>query len=118
MSHVAKVDVEFRDVTALQRACARMGAQFCGRGFVKFYDDTEVGGLVVYLPGWKYGVVIQGNGDVCYDNYDGEWGSMDEFLKLKRYYAIEAAKITAEEKGYTYQEEELPTGVLKLTINT
>lgn len=118
MSHVAKVDVEFRDMKALERACKRINAQFCGRGFVKFYDDTEVGGTVIYLPDWKYGIVIQANGDVCYDNYEGEWGDMAELLKLKRYYAVEAAKVEAEEKGYTYEEEELPTGVLKLTINT
>ena len=110
MSHVAKVDVKFTNNEAIQAACKRMGAVYCGKGFVKFYDNTEVGGIVVSLPGWEYNIVIQPNGAIQYDNYEGQWGDSAVLDQFKQLYAIEA-------EGYSYQEEVLPTGVLKLTVN-
>ena len=116
MSHVAKVDVKMTDAKALETACRRIGANFCGKGFVKFYDETEVGGYVINIPGWKYNICVQSDGTVAYDNYEGEWGDISALNQLKQYYAVEVAKQEAVEQGYTYQEEELPTGVLKVTI--
>ena len=116
MSHVSQMQVKITDVDAMKAACKRMNAQFCGKGFVTFYDETEVGGIVIQLPGWQYSIVVKPDGSIRYDNYNGEWGDIKELNLFKQLYAIETAKQKAEEKGYTYQEDELPNGVLKLTI--
>lgn len=116
MSHVSQMSVKFTDIEAMKAACIRMGAQFCGKGFITFYDETEVGGYVIQLPDWKYGIVVKPDGSIRYDNYGGEWGDIKELNSFKQLYAVETAKLKAKQEGYTYQEDELPTGVLKLTI--
>ena len=117
MSKVAKLDVKFTNVEAIKSACTRIGANFCGKGFVKFYDETEVGGYVIQLPDWKYPIVIKPDGSIRYDNYNGEWGSMAVLNQFKQYYAADTAKQAAIENNYSFEEEELPTGVLKITVN-
>lgn len=118
MSHVAQVDVKFTNVEAIKRACQRMGASFCGKAIVKYYDDTEIGGNVVQLAGWEYPITIKPDGTLYYDNYEGQWGAIEQLNQFKQLYTIEAAKIAAENEGYVYTEETLPSGVLKLTIET
>lgn len=117
MSHVAQVDVKFTNVEAIRAACSRMDARYCGKGFITFYDDTEIGGLVVQLPQWEYAVVIKADGSLYYDNYGGDWGDIKYLNRFKQLYAVENAKLAAQEKGYSFEEEELSTGVLKVTIN-
>lgn len=116
MSHVAKIDVKMTDAKAMQAACLRIGANFCGKGFVKFYDESEYGGYVINLPGWQYNICVQADGTVAYDNYEGEWGDIRMLNQLRQYYAAEVAKQEAAQQGYSFQEEELQTGVLKVTI--
>lgn len=118
MSHVATIKPTFHNIKAIQSTCARIpGIDFCGKGFVSFYDETEVGGYILQLQGWKYPVVIKPDGSLYYDNYNGEWGNEALLDRFKQVYAIEAAKCEAIEQHYEYTEEVLPTGVLKLTIN-
>ena len=116
MSHVAKLEVKFTNLEAIQRACERMGGLFLGKGIEKFYDETEAGGYLIQFPDWQYNLVIQPNGSLVYDNYGGEWGNQAYLDKFKQLYAVETAKAAAQANQYYYQEEELPTGVLKLTI--
>ena len=116
MSHVAKLEVKFTNLEAIQRACERVGGRFLGKGIEKFYDETEVGGYLIHFPDWQYNLVITAEGNLIYDNYEGEWGNQAYLDKFKQLYAVETAKIAAEANQYYYQEETLPTGVLKLTI--
>jgi len=102
MSHTMNVQLELRDQDALLEACKRLNLQV-KQGRFKLYSSTEEG-LGVFLPGWKYPVVIKQDGSVAYDNYDGNWGKVDELNKLKAYYGLEKAKMEARKKGYTVYE--------------
>ncbi len=116
MSHVATISIKCKDVNAIKRACARIGGTYCGRDFFRFYDNQEFLGHIVQLPGWQYPICITDDGNIQYDNFNGEWGSTETLQQFQQLYAIEAAKCAAEEQSYAYTEEVLPTGVLKLTI--
>lgn len=116
MSHVAQLDIKCTNVEAMKAACTRAGALFLGKGLERFYDESEYGGYLIQLPGWEYNLVIQADGSLAYDNYEGQWGDIAQLNQFKQLYAIEAAKQAAQQNQYYFQEEQLPTGVLKLTI--
>ena len=94
-----------------------MGAIYCGRDVCRFYDGSEFIGNIIQLQGWQYPICITDEGEIKYDNYEGAWGEQQQLQQFQQMYAIEAAKCAAEEQNYSYTEEVLPTGVLKLTID-
>lgn len=102
MSHTMNVKVELHDREALEAACRKLGLKV-EEGRFQLYSSVEEG-IGVYLPGWKYPVVIKRDGTVAYDNYGGQWGSIKELSKLKAYYGLEKAKIEARKKGYSVHE--------------
>jgi hypothetical protein len=102
MSHTMNIQLELHDKDALLAACQRLGLQVT-EGRHKLYSSTEEG-LGVFLPGWKYPVVIKQDGSVAYDDYNGRWGNINELNKLKAYYGLEKAKAEARKKGYSVYE--------------
>ena len=79
--------------------------------------STDVTGLLVQLPNWKYPIVCQvETGEVKFDNYGGKWGAQEELEKFIQSYAVEMTKIEARKKGHTVSEQQLQDGSVKLTI--
>jgi hypothetical protein len=72
MSHVATIALEFRDVAALGEAAAACGLAL-RQETVTFYDGTRVTGTALRLPGWRYPVVVDADGRLHYDHYEGRW---------------------------------------------
>lgn len=115
MSHTMNIQIELHDREALLAACERLGLKV-EEGVFKLYSSTEEG-IGVYLPNWKYPVVIKENGTIAYDNYNGQWGRIEELNRLKAFYGLEKAKIEARKKGYSFYETTTPqTGELVLKI--
>ena len=118
MSHIVTVNSLIRDPSAIAAACQRLGLPAVVQGTAKLFS-SEVTGLLVQLPDWHYPVVIDTHtGVIRYDNYNEEWGEkrhLDRFIQM---YAVEMAKLEARKKGYTYSEELLRDGSIKLQINT
>ena len=102
MSHTMNIEIELHDRQALENACQRLSLTLT-EGRVKFYS-TEEEGILVQLPNWKYPICIKKNGQVAYDNYNGQWGNLAELNKLRAYYGLEKAKIEARKKGYSVYE--------------
>jgi hypothetical protein len=103
MSHTTNIKINVTDLQALENACKRLGLDL-KEGEFKLYSSTQVG-IGVTLPGWKYPVVFNlKTGTVAYDNYNGNWGNIQELNKLVAYYGLEKAKIEARKKGYSYYE--------------
>jgi len=69
------------------------------KGIFRLYQTVEEG-IGVYLPGWKYPIVIKKDGTIAYDNYNGKWGNIFYLNKLKKEYAFQSAKYEMERKGY------------------
>jgi hypothetical protein len=102
MSHTMNIQLELHDRDALEAACQRLGLTMT-EGRHKLYSTTEEG-IAISLPGWKYPVVIKEDGSVAYDNYNGNWGNIQELNKLKAFYGLEKAKAEARKKGYSVYE--------------
>jgi hypothetical protein len=44
------------------------------------------------------------------------WGRDEELQKFQQAYAVEKARLEAKKRGYTFSEQTLPSGEIKLTI--
>lgn len=116
MSHIVTVKTRVTHPTAVAAACRRLGLADPAHGTAKLFSG-HASGLLVQLPGWQYPVVIDTtNGELRYDNYEGNWGDparLDAFLQM---YAVERAKQEARMKGYQVNEQTLADGSIKVSI--
>ena len=117
MSHIAKVDIQFKDAACITTAAKRLNHKCEVVKNYKFYDGTVANGTAVYLPGWKYPVVIKDNGEAVYDNYNGSWGKQSHLDELKQIYGVEVAKKQARIKGYSCREVQMEDGKIKLFVS-
>lgn len=102
MSHTMNIRIELHDRAALEAACQRLGLQMV-EGTHKLYQTVEEG-IAVFLPGWRYPVIVKNDGTIAYDNYNENWGKEKELNKLRAYYGVEKAKIEARRRGYSVYE--------------
>jgi hypothetical protein len=73
--------------------------------------------LLVQLPGWLYPAVIDtSTGEVRYDTFEGRWGDQVQLHRFLQAYAVEAAKLEARKKGYSFSEQQLQDGSIRLEI--
>lgn len=118
MSHIVTIRSEIRDPMALAAACRRLGLNQPTEGSAALFSG-QAEGLIVNLPGWRYPVVIDTAArKISYDNYGGRWGQQSELDRLLQAYAVEKSKLEARRAGYTITEQSLPSGSIKLTIQT
>jgi len=109
------IKIELHDRAALEAACQRLGLTI-SEGKHRLYQTTEEG-IGIYLPNWKYPIVVKSDGTVAYDNYNGNWGREEELNKLRAFYGLEKAKIEARKKGYSIYETTDQQGKLVLKIH-
>ncbi len=117
MSHVVVIQVEIRDLDAIQSACRRLQLKQPAFGRAALFE-TEVEGILVELPDWLYPVVCDlDTGEVKYDNFGGAWGEQKHLDRFVQTYCLEKATLEARRKGYAVVEQPLGDGSVKLTIN-
>ncbi|MEM4169837.1 MAG: hypothetical protein QXY99_07110, partial [Thermoproteota archaeon] len=58
------ISIELHDRQALEAACQRLNLRM-EEGRHTPYSSTEEG-IAIYLPGWKYPIVIRNDGAVAY----------------------------------------------------
>ena len=117
MSHIVEIQTEVRDPVAIGAACGRMSLPDPVTGTHRLFG-SEITGLGVFLPDWRYPVVCDtASGQVRFDNYGGRWGEqawLDRFLQA---YAVEKAGIEARRQGHTVIEQQMSDGSIRLTVN-
>lgn len=117
MSHIATVEVHMKDLTALRKACVKLGLPAPEQVKEKrFFDGTRVSGWAVQLPDWRYPVVFDAEGKAKMDNYNGSWGKIEQFHSLVQRYAVEAATAKAKQQGYRVLETKQANGSVKLML--
>ena len=117
MSHIVTIATEVRDPVAVTSACKRLNLPQPTNGRFQLYS-SEVEGLGIELPGWRYPVVAKTEtGQLHYDNFNGRWGNQEHLDRFLQSYAVEKAKIEARRKGHSVIEQQLPGGSIKLTIS-
>ncbi|MCC7424365.1 MAG: DUF1257 domain-containing protein [Planctomycetaceae bacterium] len=116
MSHVVQIETEVRDPAAVEAACLRMNLPLPVMGTHRLFS-TEVTGLGVQLPGWRYPAVCDlPTGQVRFDVFEGRWGDpawLDRFLQR---YSVEKATLEARKRGHAVTEQLLSDGSIRLTV--
>lgn len=102
MSHISIFKHKITDLAALQKVCIMKGYQFIkakeGESIVgDFYRDQKYAGIAkVVLPKWRYPLVIDEQGQIHYDNFGSEFGSMDQFGDMLQDYNMEVVSKTVD----------------------
>jgi hypothetical protein len=118
LSHIVQIQTQVRDEAAVLAACQRLKLPAPVRGTFALYGG-QVTGLAVQLPDWRYPVVCDtAGGNVQFDNFEGCWGDRCELDRFLQAYAVEKARLEARKRGYHMTEQVLPSGAIKLTIQT
>ena len=116
MSHIVQIKTHIKDRVAVAAACLRLGLAEPVEETVRLFS-SQVKGLAVRLPGWRYPVVCDvASGEVKFDNYGGHWGEQKQLDGFLQVYACEKAKIEARRRGHSVTEQMLADGSVKLTI--
>lgn len=109
MSHTVTIDVKFKNQEAAVKVAELMNATVLGEGTHRLYASSHTG-LGIKFPRWQYPVVIDKDGKVFYDNYNGAWGSASDMETFQEKYAMEVIKAECEQLGW-YSEAQ-PNGEL------
>ena len=117
MSHLVTIQAKIRDPIAIAAACGRLNLPAPVQGTAKLFSG-DCAGLLVQFPGWQYPAVIDTqNGEVKFDNYQGNWGDQHHLDRFLQMYAVERAKLEARKNGYAVTEQSLADGSIKLQIS-
>lgn len=98
-SHTTTVKVKLRPGSALEAAIRALGGTVLGVGQHKLFQGMCYG-LGFNLPGWRYPLVLQEDGTLQYDDYNGNWGNVQDIAKLEGVFAVEAAVEQAQQLGW------------------
>lgn len=100
MSHTTQVETKMTQKASLEAACRAIGAEF-SEGTARLFDGTTAEGYVLKLPGWRQPVIIdKRTGEAKMDTYNGHWGSMDVFNKLRQNYSVAESTAQLRKRGY------------------
>jgi len=105
MSHTVRLELKVKDKDLFKSVALKKGYRVKENARVKFFSTSHKG-MAVYLPGWKYPVVITEDGTITYDNYDGNWGDKKFLDDLMQSYSRELVIKKALERGYFLLQEE------------
>lgn len=98
-SHTVKIKVEYKDPDTLKRACDNLGWKWLGLGVHSLFENTAAGHG--FKPvGWELPAVLDANGELHFDTFNGAWGDEKQLELLKAEYAIATAQKAAEELGW------------------
>ena len=142
MSHVAKIELEVKDLQALRDAAERLGLEFReGQKTYRWWGRTageyplpagftaaDLGKCdhALRVPGkadaFEVGIAFRGGRyHLLWDFYGTRGAPMQKAIgpnggKLRQAYAIAEAKIATRKKGYACVERNLPNGSIQLTV--
>ena len=106
-SHTVTVKVEFKDPRAFEAAVTAIGGTWIGQGDHALFQNygAAVTGLGFSLPGWRYPLVLKEKGELAFDDFNGQWGNVADVDRLKAAYAVESARIAAENQGWFVESQ-------------
>lgn len=130
MSHIATIDLEVKDLVALQSACNRLGVEFRQnqKQFRTFGGRSNPCDAAICLKdnpqAYEIGLLKRTDGRSGYllntDFWAGGKGLVaavgQNACRLRQVYAIEASKAKARRSGQQVQERTLPNGAIQLTV--
>lgn len=113
MSHTVKVKLNLKDRELIKAVAKKLGIEF-----MEAAQRGDISGCGIKLPKWQYPVVISATGECAYDNYNGNWGNIEELNKFQAHYGAEKTRIEAARMGYEVTEYfNAETNDIELTVN-
>lgn len=116
MSHTTTIALEIKSESALIQACKDLGVDYKVNAKEKLFDGTVAEGFSFKPKGWIYPVVATADGQLLFDNYEGQWGKIEELNKIRQRYAVNVQVEVAKARGYRVREEQTVDGKVKLTL--
>lgn len=110
ISHTVTIDVKFKNREAAIKAAESMGCQILGEGAHRLFSSSHTG-LGIKFPGWNYPIVIDADGKIFYDNYNGAWGKVASLENFQELYSVGVIEAECEQLGW-YHERNEATGEL------
>ena len=145
MSHMVKINLQIKDLQALESACKRLGLQFVESASL---HASRVGGAyvgltssgaetcrarywggavmecdaVIRIPGCNHDIAVRKQDNGCFSLHADFYGQHGEKVRkaveqLRQLYAVEVAKKAARRKGYSVYEQECKDGTIRLRIS-
>ena len=93
MSHLITINIELRNMQAVKAACNRLKWEVKENAKITYHDGAISEGMAIYIPEWRYPIVITDDGTIKGDNYGGHWGDPASLNTLKQAYGVEAARL-------------------------
>lgn len=119
MSHIVQLQVKIKYpelFKAVAADCGLEGVRVEENANVRFYSRQNVRGLAVHLPGWRYPVVVDDQGTVHYDNFNGAWGKQEYLNLLVQQYVTAVVMAQAQAAGRPVNAQELEDGTVILRV--
>ena len=107
MSHTVSIDVKVKNREAAIKAAEGMGATIKGEGTHRLFSTSHTG-FAIQFPKWNYPIVIDAEGTVHYDNYNGHWGDQADVDRLVSDYAQAVVELECDNLGWYH--EKMDTG--------
>jgi len=108
VSHTAQIAADYSHPDALAAAVSKLGGKIIGQGRHKLFS-SEHDGIGIQLNNWAFPVVVQTDGTLAYDDYQGRWGKTSDLDKLHEEYSWALTEIAAQRLGW--QTERTADGV-------
>lgn len=100
-SHTVKVKTSMLADASFEAAVKCLGGTIVGLGSHRIFEyGTEATGLAFRLPNWRQLLVLQADGSLAYDDYNGAWGNADELDRLRAEYTLCKAMNAAMDQGW------------------
>ena len=74
-------------------------------------------GTALRLPGWRYPVVIDTDGRLHYDHFEGRWGDLAQLHRFHQAYAEAATTHFARARGYLVTRTAQADGTIRLALS-
>jgi hypothetical protein len=108
---------------ALIAACEAAGLEYIdGKQKVTQFTREITADFSVKLRGWSYPLAVDTQtGTVTFDNYNGDWGNIEEFQSLNQQYSQQVVEQEADirqlmQEGWMPVQEVLPNGDVQLRL--
>ena len=115
MSHVATITLEFRDPAALGGGPRLSSRSPRGNGRVLRRDARGRYGRSGCR--WRYPVVIDTDGRLHYDHFEGRWGDLAQLHRFRQAYAETATRRFAQARGYLVTRTAQADGTVRLALS-
>lgn len=117
MSHKSKFAMKIKDIKIFKKTLKKLGIEFTENDIAQMYgSQTEKARIAFKLPGWRYAIAVNDDGEIIYDHFGSEYDSFKHLGKTVQAYNIAAITSKANQHVSTYYQNKLKDGSVRLVL--